>query len=76
MYSNYICEFSKNVALLEEHCRKNPAFAKVVKEFEVIEPLRLVFNSYLKCLCSDVNSLSGGFVFVFLTSIIIHFKYP
>ncbi|XP_039519160.1 FYVE, RhoGEF and PH domain-containing protein 6-like isoform X2 [Pimephales promelas] len=34
MYSNYICEFSKNVALLEEHCRKNPAFAKVVKEFE------------------------------------------
>ncbi|CAM4735226.1 unnamed protein product [Leuciscus chuanchicus] len=34
MYSNYICEFDKNVALLEEHCRKNPAFAKVVKEFE------------------------------------------
>ncbi|KAK7117137.1 hypothetical protein R3I94_022636 [Phoxinus phoxinus] len=34
MYSNYICEFDKNVGLLEEHCRKNPAFAKVVKEFE------------------------------------------
>lgn len=34
MYSSYICEFDKNVALLEEQCRKNPAFAKVVREFE------------------------------------------
>ncbi|ROL46617.1 FYVE, RhoGEF and PH domain-containing protein 6 [Anabarilius grahami] len=34
MYSTYICEFDKNVALLEEHCRKNPAFAKAVREFE------------------------------------------
>ncbi|XP_051545523.1 FYVE, RhoGEF and PH domain-containing protein 6-like isoform X2 [Myxocyprinus asiaticus] len=34
MYSTYIREFEKNVALLEEHCRKNPAFAKVVREFE------------------------------------------
>lgn len=35
MYSTYIREFDKNVALLEEHCRKNPAFAKSVREFEV-----------------------------------------
>ncbi|XP_065148314.1 uncharacterized protein [Paramisgurnus dabryanus] len=34
MYSTYIREFDKNVALLEEQCRKNPAFAKVVREFE------------------------------------------
>ncbi|XP_051975116.1 FYVE, RhoGEF and PH domain-containing protein 6-like isoform X2 [Xyrauchen texanus] len=34
MYSTYIREFEKNVALLEEHCRKNAAFAKVVREFE------------------------------------------
>ncbi|XP_036424312.1 FYVE, RhoGEF and PH domain-containing protein 6-like isoform X2 [Colossoma macropomum] len=34
MYSAYICEFDKNVTLLEEQCKKNPAFAKVVREFE------------------------------------------
>ncbi|XP_043083169.1 FYVE, RhoGEF and PH domain-containing protein 6-like isoform X2 [Puntigrus tetrazona] len=34
MYSTYIREFDKNVALLEEHCRKNTAFAKAVREFE------------------------------------------
>ncbi|KAA0724231.1 FYVE, RhoGEF and PH domain-containing protein 6 [Triplophysa tibetana] len=34
MYSTYIREFDKNVTLLEEHCRKNAAFAKVVREFE------------------------------------------
>ncbi|XP_016325182.1 FYVE, RhoGEF and PH domain-containing protein 6-like [Sinocyclocheilus anshuiensis] len=34
MYSTYIREFDKNVALLEEQCRKNPAFAKAVQEFE------------------------------------------
>ncbi|KAG7329376.1 hypothetical protein KOW79_007550 [Hemibagrus wyckioides] len=34
MYSSYICAFDKNVALLEELCRKSPAFAKVVQEFE------------------------------------------
>ncbi|XP_066505097.1 FYVE, RhoGEF and PH domain-containing protein 6-like isoform X2 [Hoplias malabaricus] len=34
MYSSYICEFDKNVALLEEQCKKNLAFAKVVREFE------------------------------------------
>ncbi|KAI4891345.1 hypothetical protein NFI96_015733, partial [Prochilodus magdalenae] len=34
MYSTYICEFDKNVTLLEEQCKKNPTFAKVVREFE------------------------------------------
>lgn len=38
MYSSYVCEFEKNVALLEEQCRKSPAFAKVVQEFEVMTP--------------------------------------
>lgn len=35
MYSTYIRQFDNNVALLDEQCRKNPAFAAVVKEFEV-----------------------------------------
>lgn len=35
MYSTYIREFDKNVALLEEQCKRNPAFAAVVREFEV-----------------------------------------
>ncbi|KAM6937893.1 FYVE, RhoGEF and PH domain-containing protein 6-like [Xenentodon cancila] len=34
MYSTYIREFDKNVALLEEQTKKNPAFGAVVKEFE------------------------------------------
>lgn len=34
MYSNYIREFDKNVALLEEQTKKSPAFAAVVREFE------------------------------------------
>ncbi|XP_028823311.1 FYVE, RhoGEF and PH domain-containing protein 6-like isoform X1 [Denticeps clupeoides] len=34
MYSTYIREFDRNVALLDEQCRKNPAFAAAVKEFE------------------------------------------
>uniref|UniRef100_A0AAV2L3L8 FYVE, RhoGEF and PH domain-containing protein 6-like n=1 Tax=Knipowitschia caucasica TaxID=637954 RepID=A0AAV2L3L8_KNICA len=34
MYSNYIREFDRNVALLEEQTKKNPAFGAVVKEFE------------------------------------------
>ncbi|XP_041851890.1 FYVE, RhoGEF and PH domain-containing protein 6-like [Melanotaenia boesemani] len=34
MYSTYIHEFDKNVALLEEQTKKNPAFGTVVKEFE------------------------------------------
>ncbi|KAM4572259.1 FYVE, RhoGEF and PH domain-containing protein 6-like [Odontesthes bonariensis] len=34
MYSTYIREFDKNVALLEEQTRKNSAFGAVVREFE------------------------------------------
>lgn len=36
MYSTYIKEFDKNVALLDEQCKKNPSFAAVVRDFEVI----------------------------------------
>ncbi|XP_038156126.1 FYVE, RhoGEF and PH domain-containing protein 6 [Cyprinodon tularosa] len=35
MYSTYIRQFDNNVALLDEQCRKNPAFASVVREFEM-----------------------------------------
>lgn len=35
MYSTYIRQFDNNVALLDEQCRKNAAFAAVVREFEV-----------------------------------------
>ncbi|KAJ8393390.1 hypothetical protein AAFF_G00061120 [Aldrovandia affinis] len=35
MYSTYIREFDRNVALLDEQCRKNPGFAAVVREFEL-----------------------------------------
>lgn len=34
MYSTYIREFDKNVALLEEQTKRNPAFGAVVKKFE------------------------------------------
>ncbi|XP_051746000.1 FYVE, RhoGEF and PH domain-containing protein 6 isoform X5 [Ctenopharyngodon idella] len=34
MYSTYIREFDRNVALLDEQCRKNPPFASVVRQFE------------------------------------------
>lgn len=36
MYSTYIREFDKNVALLEEQCKRNPTFSAVVREFEVM----------------------------------------
>lgn len=36
MYTTYICEFDKNVGLLEEQSKRNPAFGAVVQEFEVI----------------------------------------
>ncbi|XP_030070824.1 FYVE, RhoGEF and PH domain-containing protein 6 [Microcaecilia unicolor] len=35
MYSTYIWEFEKSVALLDEQCKKNPGFAAVVREFEM-----------------------------------------
>ncbi|XP_010755589.3 FYVE, RhoGEF and PH domain-containing protein 6 [Larimichthys crocea] len=34
MYSTYIREFDRNVALLEEQTKRNPAFGAVVREFE------------------------------------------
>lgn len=37
MYSTYIKEFDKNVALLDEQCKKNAGFASVVKDFEVLQ---------------------------------------
>lgn len=44
MYSTYIREFDKNVALLEEQSKRNPAFGTVVREFEVMRPARPVFS--------------------------------
>ncbi|XP_057180243.1 FYVE, RhoGEF and PH domain-containing protein 6 isoform X1 [Triplophysa rosa] len=35
MYSTYIREFDRNVALLDEQCRKNPPFASIVRQFEM-----------------------------------------
>ncbi|XP_005374540.1 PREDICTED: FYVE, RhoGEF and PH domain-containing protein 6 isoform X2 [Chinchilla lanigera] len=35
MYSTYIKEFDKNIALLDEQCKKNSGFAAVVREFEM-----------------------------------------
>ncbi|XP_068132896.1 FYVE, RhoGEF and PH domain-containing protein 6 [Hyperolius riggenbachi] len=35
MYSTYIREFDRNVTLLDEQCKKNTAFAGVVKDFEM-----------------------------------------
>ena len=35
MYSTYIREFDKNVALLEEQSKRNSAFGAVVRAFEV-----------------------------------------
>ncbi|XP_067998954.1 FYVE, RhoGEF and PH domain-containing protein 6 [Melanerpes formicivorus] len=35
MYSTYIKEFDKNIALLDEQCKKNAGFATVVKDFEM-----------------------------------------
>ncbi|MEQ2174577.1 FYVE, RhoGEF and PH domain-containing protein 6 [Goodea atripinnis] len=53
MYSTYISEFDKNVALLEEQSKKNPAFGAVVKDFEVILPAKpvLFFLFEEVCLC-------------------------
>lgn len=36
MYSTYIREFDRNVVLLDEQTKKNPAFGAVVREFEVM----------------------------------------
>uniref|UniRef100_A0A667Z1H6 FYVE, RhoGEF and PH domain containing 6 n=1 Tax=Myripristis murdjan TaxID=586833 RepID=A0A667Z1H6_9TELE len=49
MYSTYIREFDKNAALLEEQSKRNPAFAGVVREFEVMSPrcANLALKHYL-----------------------------
>lgn len=44
MYSTYIREFDKNVALLEEQSKKNTAFGAVVREFEVMQLAQPVFS--------------------------------
>ncbi len=44
MYSTYIREFDKNVALLEEQSKRNPAFGAVVREFEVMRLAGPVFS--------------------------------
>lgn len=51
MYSTYIREFDKNVALLEEQCKRNPAFSAVVREFEV---MRLDWPVFSLCVCTCV----------------------
>ena len=58
MYSTYIREFDKNVALLEEHTKRNPAFGAVVREFEVTRPVRPVLSVWGRCVCCvDMMSL-------------------
>lgn len=58
MYSSYICEFDKNVALLEEQCRKSPAFAKVVQEFEVMKPTQPVLLCNTQTLVAILSFVS------------------
>uniref|UniRef100_A0A3Q0RR35 FYVE, RhoGEF and PH domain containing 5a n=1 Tax=Amphilophus citrinellus TaxID=61819 RepID=A0A3Q0RR35_AMPCI len=35
VFDTYISEYDRSMSLLEESCRKNPAFAKIVKKFEM-----------------------------------------
>ncbi|XP_042069476.1 FYVE, RhoGEF and PH domain-containing protein 5 isoform X2 [Haplochromis burtoni] len=37
-FDTYISEYDRSMSLLEESCRKNPAFAKIVKTFETRSP--------------------------------------
>lgn len=46
MYSTYIKEFDKNVALLDEQCKKNPGFAAVVRDFEVMKAVVLCLHTW------------------------------
>lgn len=64
MYSTYIRQFDNNVALLDEQCRKNPAFAAVVKEFEVqviILITALLYNTII--FTTDSSSSSKLIIF-------------
>lgn len=49
MYSTYIRQFDNNVALLDEQCRKNTAFAAVVREFEVALEIELCVFTLTVC---------------------------
>ena len=46
MYSTYIREYDKNVALLDEQSKRNSAFGAVVKAFEVslAQPLSFLYR--------------------------------
>lgn len=35
VFDTYISEYDRSMSLLEESCRNNPAFASIVKKFEV-----------------------------------------
>lgn len=35
VFDTYISEYDRSMSLLEESCKKNPAFAGIVKKFEV-----------------------------------------
>lgn len=35
VFDTYISEYDRSMSLLEESCRDNPAFASIVKTFEV-----------------------------------------
>lgn len=48
MYSTYIREFDRNVALLEVQTKKNPAFGALVREFEVKQLAQPVFSMYTR----------------------------
>lgn len=68
MYSTYIREFDKNVALLEEQCKRNPAFSAVVREFEV---MRLDWPVFPLCVCVYVGGGTfnmNDFLFVFYSN--------
>lgn len=55
MYSTYIKEFDKNIALLDEQYKKNPGFAAVVREFEVF---LLPSSVLLPFLCFETENIS------------------
>ncbi|XP_041638322.1 FYVE, RhoGEF and PH domain-containing protein 5-like isoform X2 [Cheilinus undulatus] len=38
VFDTYISEYDRSMSLLEESCRKNPAFASIVKKYEIKSP--------------------------------------
>lgn len=73
MYSTYIREFDKNVALLDEQSKKNSAFAGLVREFEVTRPTS--FLSVWHCLMGVFSRLYFVFLFENLSFVILWFWY-